>query len=283
MALIAIGTSSWLFGGWRGVFYPQAMPRRDYLVYYATQFPTVEVNTSFYAIPAPDTLIDWVETVPDGFTFALKFPRAISHDKRLVDVTTESLAFLDAVRSLGPSAGPAFLQLPPNLTRNSHGKQLAAYLDWLALQSKGIRIAVEVRAADLMTAAFAAYLSERGFALVLADRQGQPDLYDIWLALVQESKTPPFAFIRWIGDDRNGPQGDHAIQTPRDAELSTWAERLAVLAAHGIDVFGYVHNPYEGHSPATVRRLQTLLPPQAPLAVWPPPAETDAGQQLSLL
>ena len=281
MASIAIGTSSWLFDGWRGVFYPEGLAKTDYLTWYAAQFPTVEVNTSFYAIPAPNTLINWVETVPDGFTFALKFPRAISHDKRLTNVSEESLAFLDAVRSLGPAAGPAFLQLPPQLTRKNSGKPLAAYLDWLAVQSAGMRIAVEVRAADLMTPAFAAYIAERGFALVLADRQGQPDLYELWHGLVQEGKAPPFAFVRFIGDDRSGPQGDREIQTPRDAQLARWAERLAELAGRSIDVFGYVHNPYEGHSPATVRRLGALLAAHVPLPAWPP--DGPAAGQLSLL
>jgi uncharacterized protein YecE (DUF72 family) len=281
LASISIGTSSWLFDGWRGVFYPDRLPKNDYLAYYTTQFPTVEVNTSFYAIPAPATLINWVEVAPGGFTFALKFPRAISHDKRLLNAGAESLAFLDALRSLGSAAGPAFLQLPPQFTRKSQGKALAAYLDWLAAQATDLQIAVEVRAADLMTPAFATFVAERGFALVLADRKGSADLYDVWLELVQAGKTPAFAFIRWIGDDRNGPQGDREIQQPRDEELARWAQRLAELAAGGVDVFGYVHNPYEGHSPATVRRLQTMLTAYTPLPEWPP-GGADAGQ-LSLL
>jgi uncharacterized protein YecE (DUF72 family) len=278
---VHIGTSSWLFDGWRGVFYPDKLPKTDYLSFYATQFATVEVNTSFYAVPAPSTLINWVESVPGGFTFALKFPRAISHDKKLSNVSEETYAFLDALRSLGPAAGPAFLQLPPNFTRKSDGKPLALYLDWLATQAQGLRIAVEVRAADLMTPAFAGYLTERGLALVLVARKGSPDLYPVWLELIAAGKAPPFTFIRWIGDDRNGPEGDREIQAPRDAELELWAQRLAELAGHGLDVFGYVHNPYEGHSPATVRRLQGLLAQHMPLDPWPPDGE-EAGQ-LSLL
>ncbi len=281
MASVRIGTSSWLFDGWRGVFYPEKLPKTDYLSFYATQFPTVEVNTSFYALPSPSTLINWVESVPEGFTFAPKFPRAISHDKKLSNVNDETYALLDALRSLGPAAGPAFLQLPPNFTRKSYGKPLALYLDWLATQAQDLRIAVEVRAADLMTPAFAAYLAERGLALALIARKGSPDLYPVWLELVAGGKAPPFAFIRWIGDDRNGPEGDREIQAPRDEELAIWAQRLAELAGHGLDVYGYVHNPYEGHSPATVRRLQALLSQHMPLDPWPPGGE--AAGQLSLL
>ena len=191
-----------------------------------------------------------------------------------------SLAFLDALRALGEAAGPAFLQLPPDFTRHTYGRTLAAYLDWLATQISGLRVAVEVRATDLMTAAFAAFLAERGLALVLVDRLGTPDLYDIWLALVAQNKGPDFAFVRWIGDDKKGPQGDREIRTPRDGDLACWADRLVDLAHRERTVFGYMHNPYEGHSPASVRRLQALLADRLMLPAWPPNA---APGQMTLL
>ncbi len=219
-ATVYLGTSSWLFDAWRGVFYPEKLPKTQYLSYYTTQFPTVEVNTSFYALPAPATLVAWVESAPAGFTFALKFPRAISHDKRLTDCTTETLAFLDALRALGAAAGPAFLQLPPDFSRRVYGRALAAYLDWVAPQLAGLRVAVEVRSADLMTPAFARFLAERGLALALVDRAGTIDLFDGWIELVNEGVGPDFAFLRWIGDDRNGPQGDRELQLNRDEELA---------------------------------------------------------------
>ncbi|MBP8292333.1 MAG: DUF72 domain-containing protein, partial [Caldilineaceae bacterium] len=172
LSAVHLGTSSWQFDGWRGVFYPEKLARTRYLTYYTGQFDTVEVNTSFYALPRPATLVNWVECAPDGFTFALKFPRSISHDKRLVDCAAETHAFLDALRALGAMAGPAFLQLPPDCTRSTCGRALAAYLDWLAPQAADLRLAVEVRAADLMTPAFATFVAERGLALVLVDRTG---------------------------------------------------------------------------------------------------------------
>lgn len=272
---VHLGTSSWLFDGWRGVFYPEKLARTRYLPYYASQFDTVEVNTSFYALPAPSTLINWVESVPSGFTFALKFQRAISHDKRLVDCADETLALLDALRALGAAAGPAFLQLPPDCTRSSCGRALASYLDWLAPRADGLRLAVEVRATDLMTPAFAAFLAARGFALVLVDRKGAPDLYPVWRDVLATHGGPQHIFIRWIGDDRHGPSGDRALQVLRDDELEQWAARIAALAARGLAVYGYMHNPYEGHSPASVRRLQAKLAAHGTLGVWTaPPVDT---------
>ncbi|MBK8045747.1 MAG: DUF72 domain-containing protein [Anaerolineales bacterium] len=277
-AQIHIGTSSWLFDAWRGVFYPERLPRPQYLTYYASQFDTVEVNTSFYGLPSPSTLVNWVESTPQGFTFALKFPKVISHEKRLSGCETESLAFLDALRALGNAAGPAFLQLPPDFTRREAGKTLANYLDWLAGRVVGLRIAVEVRAQDLMTPAFATYVAERGFALALVDRRDGPDLFDVWLALLEAGQGPDFAFIRWIGDDREGPQGDRELQLLRDTELDRWAVRCEDLAARGKQVYGYMHNPYEGHAPASVRRLMSRLAAGGRLADWSAPAG-----QLSLL
>lgn len=276
---VHLGTSSWQFDGWRGVFYPEKLARARYLTHYAGQFDTVEVNTSFYALPRPATLVNWVESAPDGFTFALKFPRSISHDKRLVDCAAESHAFLDALRALGAMAGPAFLQLPPDCTRSTCGRALAAYLDWLAPQAADLRLAVEVRAADLMTPAFATFVAERGLALVLVDRTGTPDLYPIWQQAMSVHGGPDFALIRWIGDDRNGPSGDRELQLRRDDDLAGWAARIAELAAAGRAVYGYMHNPYEGHSPASVRRLQAKLAEHGTLGGWP----ADAFGTLPLL
>ena len=280
MSTINLGTSSWNFDEWRGVFYPEKLAKKHYLAHYARHFNSVEVNTSFYALPRPSMLINWVDTVPAGFTFALKFPRAISHEKRLVNCESETLAFLDALHALGVVAGPGFLQLPPDFTRAQNGRMLATYLDWLTDQIDGLRIAVEVRADDLLTPAFAAFVAERGMALALTDRwvredNPAPDMAPAWLELVAQNKTPPFAFLRWIGNNPKGPWSDPAQRNrefvaPRDVQLDRWAQRIVTLWQAGIHVFGYMHNPYEGYSPTSVERLRARLAPNVPLPEWPP-------------
>lgn len=270
MSSINLGTSSWQFEEWRGVFFPAGLTRPNYLTYYAGHFNSVEVNTTFYGLPRPATLLNWIESVPPGFTFCLKFPRAITHEKRLEDCTQDTLIFLDVLRSLGAAAAPALLQFPPDFTRQIYGRRLATYLDWLAGEMSGLRIGVEVRAPDLMTPAFAAYLAERGLAYVLVDRVETIDAFDFWWSLVEQGKTPPFALIRWIGDDKDGPKGNDALVAPRDAQLDQWSVRLAQLQQTGLDIYGYMHNPYEGHSPASLRRLQERLAHHIPLPPWPP-------------
>ena len=285
MTNIALGTSSWLFDAWRGVFYPDGMAQREYLPFYARNLATVEVNTTFYASPRMTTIARWVDAVPPGFTFCCKFPRAITHDKRLVDCEAETLEFLARLRQLGPYAAPAFLQFPPSFTRQQFGRQLAAYLDWLAPQVTDLRIAVEVRAQDLMTPAFAAFLAARGLGLVLVDRVATPDMTAAWVESLTDEAAPTFAVVRWIGDDENGPKGDRDLSAPRNADLDRWAVRLVDFARHGIDVFGYMHNPYEGHAPASVRRLEARLRALLPVTPWAPAANPlpDAEDgQLSL-
>lgn len=271
MASIHLGTSSWQFDEWRGVFFPAELTRPQYLRYYASQFNSVEVNTTFYGLPRPTTLLNWVESVPVGFTFCLKFPRAITHEKRLEDCTQETRIFMDVVRSLGEAAAPALLQFPPDFTRRQYGRQLAAYLDWLAGELDGLRVGVEVRSQDLMTPAFATYLAERGMAYVLVDRADTPDVFPFWWALVEEGKAPSFVLVRWIGDDKAGPKGNDALVAPRDEQLQQWAQRIVEIQKAGIDFFGYMHNPYEGHSPASLRRLQERLATHLILPAWPPP------------
>jgi uncharacterized protein YecE (DUF72 family) len=281
--MIALGTSSWLFDAWRGPFYPAEMTRKEYLAYYARHFRTVEVNTSFYGQPRASTIRNWRATVPPDFTFCLKFPRVISHEKRLVDCETESVAFIDLLRMLDEAAAPAFLQLPPSLTRANAGRALADYLAWLANTAPDLRLAVEVRAADLLTPAFLRYVMELDLAPVLVDRVNTPDLFPAWLELAEQGVGPKYVVLRWIGDDKNGPTGDRELTAPREAELDQWSARLVAVDGMGYDLFGYMHNPYEGHAPASVRRLEQRLAEQIVLPPWaPPPEALEDENQLSL-
>lgn len=303
---IHLGTSSWNFNEWRGVFYPDKMSPKEYLPYYAGKFNSVEVNTSFYALPRAATVQGWIDAVPAGFTFSLKMPRAISHDKKLDDCAAETQGFLAVQRELGDMAGIGFLQLPPQFTRARYGKVLADYLDWLGghlqkVENAHIRLAVEVRADDLLTPAFARFVAERGLALVLGDRvipdhsqppgpEGKlaPDLFDEWLALLTEGIAPSFALIRWIGDNRdsvwaNKEERNRKFVFARDERLALWAQRIATLQKAGVAIFGYMHNPYEGHAPTSLNRLYERITPLVALPEWPPAGWVDVpAEQMAL-
>ena len=166
MAKIALGTSSWQFDAWRGVFYPEKMKPADYLAHYARQLPTVEVNTTFYAIPRQSTVQRWVDSVPDGFTFCLKFPRIITHEKRLVDCEMRPGLSWTSSACWATKLRPPFSSFRPVSQARRHGLDLAAI--WTGLPKKPAICASRSRSAsaDLWTPAFAAFLAERGLSLV---------------------------------------------------------------------------------------------------------------------
>lgn len=303
---IHLGTSSWNFDEWRGLFYPEKMPSKNFLTYYAGKFNSVEVNTSFYALPRLSTVQGWIQSAPAGFTFSLKMPRAISHVKMLVDCEEETQAFLEIQRHLGAMAGAGFLQLPPQFTRERYGKVLASYLDWLGTElqkaeNRQIRLAVEVRADDLLTPAFAKFVAERNLALVLGDRiipdEAKPpgpegrlatDLYDAWMALVADGTAPTFALLRWIGDNRDSvwdspDDRNRKFVFARDDRLDLWAQRLVALHNAKVEFFGYMHNPYEGYAPTSLDRLYKRLAPLIALPDWPPEGWVDAPAEQLLL
>ena len=117
-APIRIGTQGWNYDAWVGPFYPEGTRPVDFLRVYARAFDTVEVDSTFYAIPAPRTLRDWAERVPDEFQFALKMPQEITHESRLRNVAPALDQFFERARELGPKLGPVLVQLGPDFAPN---------------------------------------------------------------------------------------------------------------------------------------------------------------------
>ena len=277
--ILRIGTSSWSFPDWRGVFYPTQAPADQQLSFYAGRFNSVEANTSFYALPTPKTLLRWLESVPEGFTFSLKAPREITHERRLVNVEQTTAAYLDILRSLGSAAAPGLIQFPATFSRNSDGRRLAAFVDSLAAGAPEISLSVEVRAFDLMTTAFARFLLERGIGFVVVERTGQPDTFVNWQAAAESTNSRLPLHMRLIGNDREPLPDDKLIRRPQEELLDKWAKRIADLLKDGTDVFCYVHNPFEGHAPETVRRLLARIGQYLPLPDWNPAVGRPAGEE----
>ena len=115
MKLLA-GTSGYAFKEWKGSFYPKDLHADAMLGHYATRFPTVEINNTFYRLPKENVLAEWASSVPEEFTFAIKASQRITHFGRLKPESFDSLAFLlRNLKSLGHRLGPVLFQLPPNM------------------------------------------------------------------------------------------------------------------------------------------------------------------------
>ena len=130
MQNLHLGTIGWSYNFWKGPFYPQKTPSKDFLAYYCTQFDTVEVDSTFYRIPTPQAITNWKNQTPDGFTFSLKFPNIITHIKMLRDCQRETSLFLERTKLLGEKLGPLLLQFPPSFGVE-HLPDLADFLQGL--------------------------------------------------------------------------------------------------------------------------------------------------------
>lgn len=115
---ILVGTSGWSYKEWKGSFYPPKLPAEEMLRFYASHFPAVEVNNSFYRIPAERVLASWAEQVPENFRFVMKASRRVTHNNRLKDEDGSLAYFLRAINPLGNRLGPTLFQLPPTFKKD---------------------------------------------------------------------------------------------------------------------------------------------------------------------
>jgi uncharacterized protein YecE (DUF72 family) len=136
-----VGCAMWTYAPWRGRYLPNSLSPRERLSAYATWCNAVEGNTTFYATPALDTVRSWAEQTSPDFRFILKLPRAITHERRLADVSEPLRAFLAAIEPLGPRAHALWIQLPPSFGP----ADLGALTGFLSRLPPDHRYCVEVR------------------------------------------------------------------------------------------------------------------------------------------
>ncbi|MFN8580964.1 MAG: DUF72 domain-containing protein [Gemmatimonadaceae bacterium] len=264
---VRLGAQGWNYDAWVGPFYPEGTRPTDYLTVYARAFDTVEVDSTFYAIPPAKTIRGWAERVPPGFLFALKLPQEITHENRLRHSDDLLQLFFERARELGDKLGPVLVQLGPDFLP-SELPALAAFLPKLP---RDVRVAVEFRHRGWIHDGILALLGEHGVALALTDARWIPRNVMVSLG---ERPTSDFAYVRWMGPNRDIVDYSRT-QVDRTRELDAWARVLPSLAARVRTVFGYANNHFAGHSPATVRELQRRLH----LPVVEP---SQLGEQMSL-
>lgn len=250
-AVIRIGTQGWNHPAWVGPFYPSETRPSDFLSVYARAFHTVEVDSTFYATPSANTLNGWAARVPADFSFAVKMPQEVTHDRRLREAELAAGEFFGRVRGLGSRLGPVLLQFPPDFGPS----ELPALAAFLPTVPRDIRVAVEFRHRGWVHDGVLALLAEHNVAFVLTDARFIPRKVSLSLA---DRPTADFAYIQWIGPDRE--LADHTrVQVDRSREIELWAEAMQHLSGRVSAVFGYVSNHFAGHAPASARMIQERL------------------------
>jgi uncharacterized protein YecE (DUF72 family) len=161
---VLVGTSGWSYKEWKGSFYPPKIPAEEMLRFYAERFPVVEVNNSFYRIPAERILATWAEQVPSSFRFVVKASRRVTHNSRLRDDDGSLEYFLRAINPLGERLGPTLFQLPPTFKKDLD--RLQGFLEALPRQWAA---AMEFRHPSWFDEAVYDALRQRNVALVAVD------------------------------------------------------------------------------------------------------------------
>jgi uncharacterized protein YecE (DUF72 family) len=161
---LIVGTSGYSYKEWKGIFYPEDLPAAKMLPYYAQHFGSVEINNSFYRMPDVKTVEKWATQVPDDFTFVIKAPQRITHQKKLVDCADEVRYLFEVASVLGPKLGPVLFQLPPFAR-----KDVDKLRDFLRILPGDRRIAFEFRHASWCDDAVYDLLRSRDVAICLAD------------------------------------------------------------------------------------------------------------------
>lgn len=237
-----LGTSGWSYADWEGSVYPEGLPTGSRLSEYAKQHATVEIDSTFYGAPRRSTVQKWREVAPEGFLFAAKFPREISHDRVLDNCEKPAEDFVRVMEELGDHLGPLLLQLPPYFTVDGMDV-LERFLESLP---KGFRYAVEVRHRSWVRSDLPTLLSERGAALTLVDYPEMPRV---------EEATANFTYIRWLGDRREFPAGHTHPKKDRTQDLAWWSRLVDHFLSEDRTVFAYASNHYQNHSPSTLSQF----------------------------
>lgn len=237
---VRVGCSGWSYRDWRDGFYPPRTPASRWLEHYASVFDTVEVNATFYRLPAKSTVSGWSGQVPDGFLFAVKGSRYLTHMRRLRDMKTGLGRFWERLEPMleAGKLGPVLWQLPERFERDD--ETLAAALASLPAAEH----CFEFRHPSWFAADVYAMLEEHGASLAIG--------HDARRRLPHVAPLGPLAYLRLHYGER-GRDGNYS-----DRELDAWRRRIAAWRSHR-RVFAYLNNDWRGFAPRNARTLRAGL------------------------
>lgn len=231
-----IGTSGWEYPHWRGVFYPERLPRPAWFTHYASHFDTVEANNTFYRLPSEATFDRWRSRAPEPFLYALKMSRFATHFKRLLDAEEPIERFVTRARKLGPHLGPILVHLPPNWAANPG--RLDAFL---RAAPADLLWAVEFRDRSWL---------DRPIYEVLRRHRAALCIHDLIPDHPREI-TSSFLYLRFHGATSGGSYPSERLRGE--------AERIASDLTSGLDVYAYFNNDAGGHAVRNATALRRFV------------------------
>lgn len=236
---IYIGTSGWHYKHWTGTFYPENIKGSKQFNEYKKYFDTVEINNSFYKLPAEKTFRQWYLAASKDFLFAIKASRYITHLKKL-DVNNDSISLLlSRVNQLEEKLGPVLFQLPPGWMVN-----VERFKEFLEKIPYGYRYTFEFRNTSWYKKEVYELLKQHQCAFCIYELAGHTSPIEI---------TADFVYIRL-----HGP-GDKYQGSYTTATLKKWAANCKQWMKNGLDVYVYFDNDQHGYAAFNAITLQELI------------------------
>lgn len=254
---IEIGCQGWNYEDWTTkaggdfIFYPRGTRSNEMLALYAEIFDTIEVDSTFYAIPPVSTFDNWYKKTPENFTFSLKLPQEITHTHNLRKTSFPVLdEFCEKAKELKEKLAVVLVQMPPQFEANKENAQnLRNFLEHLP---NDVRFAVEFRNREWLVEWTFEELEKNKTALAFVE--GNWILREMMFEAIEKTKND-FAYVRFMGE-RDLLHFDK-IYRDEDAKLQIWKEAIEKIKAK--EIFVYFSNFFEGHAPASVNKLKELL------------------------
>jgi uncharacterized protein YecE (DUF72 family) len=241
MSRAYIGTSGWNYRQWRGSFFPETLPSKQWLSFYASRFDSVEVNYSFYRLPSKGTCEGWYKQTPPRFRFAMKASRYLTHIKRLRDSRESWETFLERVHILKQKLGPILMQFPANFRASAENlRAVDEFLEYAA-RAGSQRLAFEFRDRSCFGQEMLTLLRKHRAALVISHSSKYP--------VPEAVATTDFAYFRF-----HGPKALFA-SSYSDADLHDWATTMKRFMSTRHDVYAYFNNDSGGHAPRNALAL----------------------------
>jgi uncharacterized protein YecE (DUF72 family) len=254
---IHIGCQSWGYDDWitpiggDTVFYPSGTKHDEMLELYSKVFSTIEVDSTVYGMPAVATVEKWYDQTPAGFTFSLKMPREVTHERSLDGSTLPTVdQFIERVSPLREKLGMILIQMPATFEAiKENAQELRRFVAGLPRE---FRFAVEFRHAGWFNEWTYDELAENGVALCLVEGKWVPR--ELMFASLVKHELP-FAYFRFMGE--RDLQHFDRVYRDRNETLVHWSKVIKKIESQ--EIFIYVDNYFEGHAPATANKLNALL------------------------
>jgi uncharacterized protein YecE (DUF72 family) len=272
---IWVGTSGYSYPDWVGPVYPEGTRPNRLLAYYATQFPLVELNFTFYRPPTPEMLARLGDQVPDGFQFLVKVPRSVSHEEKPLDLPLFRRA-VEELRRRGHLLG-LLCQLPQ---ASHYTRRRLEWLDWLGGELHDYRLAFEFRHRSWARPDLTAWLAERRLDLVAVDAPALPQLFPS--GLVQSGSRIYVRLHSRNGDNWYLSDRERYDFHYDDTALGEWVEQVLRAAGRTQEALLLFNNCHHGHSAGNARRIMSLFRNAGASVVAPLAAPATAPVQRGL-